>query len=327
MTKEFRRFLWHFHGLMAGTELEVPKLLLTKTFLNHSCWWGTCLQAQECWGYGSELESSSCLGIHGPKGPTGRDQKAAAPLSQKSFRGKTGLCPINTCTLTFSIGRHLHTHSTDSTLPQRPLHNKCLFPHQVSENMQIQRKAFEILLLCFPSKHFLFISPLTAPISSSTLWILPSPGCGVPHSHQWSSYSVCLLLLEVVHALATLSLLQQGAHRDISQSATADWHPHRVHNPSGLCPVPTDVVLSRDPGPALTLLWGGMWAVTSTIQLLQKKEAHSFPQSPLMEPPPLLHPLASAHFFHRWGDNSWEAANPWHNISPRDYCLQVGIVS
>lgn len=103
-------------------------------------------------------------------------------MSQKSFCGKTR--PINTGALTFSIGRHLCTHSTDGTLPQRPLH-KCLFPHRVSENMQTLRKApaFEILLLCFPSKHFLFISPLTAPTSSPTpaahSKFCPMPGCGM----------------------------------------------------------------------------------------------------------------------------------------------------
>lgn len=114
-------------------------------------------------------------------------------------------------------------------------------------------------------------------------------------SHQWSSHSIRLLLPEVVPALATLS--PKSARRDISQSA--DWHPDSVHNPPGLCPEPT-YVQSIDPEPALTLLWDGMWAITSTVQLLQKKEAHSLPQSPLMELPPLLHPLASAHFPTDW---------------------------
>lgn len=154
-------------------------------------------------------------------------------MSQKSFCGKTR--PINTGALTFSIGRHLCTHSTDGTLPQRPLH-KCLFPHRVSENMQTLRKApaFEILLLCFPSKHFLFISPLTAPTSSPTpaahSKFCPMPGCGMqlPQLLLGGPKPPVKLPLHmpaspgVVHTLAAPSPLQQGAHRDISQSATTD---------------------------------------------------------------------------------------------------------
>lgn len=152
----------------------MPKLLLTKSFLNHSRWWGTCLQAQECWGYGPKLEPSCCLGIRDPKGlPDHREGSEGSSTNEwwiNLFCGNSRLCPINTSGLISSTGRHLHTHSTHSTLPQKPLHNKCLFPHQVSENMQILRKApaFETPLLCFPSKYFLFISPLSATTSSPT---------------------------------------------------------------------------------------------------------------------------------------------------------------
>lgn len=85
-------------------------------------------------------------------------------------------------------------------------------------------------------------------------------------------------------------------------------HRPLSHHPGTGCPIPhvgvqNPMMPSKTgtsaPGPALPLLRCGMWAITSTIQLLQKKGAYSLPQSPLMETPLLLHPSASAHFFHR----------------------------
>lgn len=137
--------------------------------------------------------------------------------------------------------------------------------------MQILRKppAFEMLLLCFPSKHFLLHQPPPAPTSS------PTPA-GTPNFAQCQfvgcNYPSCCLGAKatseapIPYACFCQKLFMPWLpHPHCSRvlAGTSVHQPHLIDTHTGctihqVCPVPTDVLQITDPGPALTLLWGDM---------------------------------------------------------------------
>lgn len=274
---------------------------------------------------------------------TGRDQKGATPMSGGSIffvenQGSALLTQVNW----FPPQEDICTPTAPTPLCHRSHYTTNACSH--TKSVRICRywgRLLPLKLHCFvftlsissssaPSVPQLHLQPLLHTPNFAQCQVL---GCDYPscclggQSHQWSSHSImpasgrsCSCsgypvpiaagCLQGLQSISRSWLTPTHGAQPISFMSSTHWCPLKHRS----CPFPNLAV---------------GWEVSSNlhIELLQKKGAHSVPQSPLLEPPPLRHPLASAHFFHRSGDNSWEAANPWHNISPRDYCLQVGIVS
>lgn len=175
---------------MAGTELEAPRLLLTKPSLGERLPTRATAEAPASrqgsaagTALGREQAVDGVLVI--PRFPQamGRDRWAAAPMSQKPFCGKTRLRLINAGALTCSIV--IHTPTIPTAVCHRGRCRPSACSHTASVNMQTPGKApaFEILLLCFPSKRFIFLSPLTAlataPSPAADSKFHPVPGCRV----------------------------------------------------------------------------------------------------------------------------------------------------
>lgn len=193
----------------------------------------------------------------------GRYQWTATLMGQKTFCGKTRLCLIYADALACSIRRCVHTH-TNCCLPLRPLQPKCLFPHGVNVNMQTLGKvpAFEIRLLCFPSKRFIFVGPLTAPARAPTpatdSKFHQAAGCNYPSCCFGGKAFSCQGLL-VPQLLRPPIPIAAGVPAGTPATQPPPWP--RMPHATCLCSEPTSMPSktgSSGPGPALPLLRWGM---------------------------------------------------------------------
>lgn len=175
---------------MAGTELEEPRLLLRKPSLGERLSTRAAAEAPAS-RQGSAVDTAlgreqAVSGVSViPRAPQtmGRDRWAAAPMSQKPFCGKTRLCLLNADALTCSVV--IYTPTIPTAVCHRGHCRPSACSHTASVNMLTPGKApaFEILLLCFSSKRFIFVSPLTAlataPTPAADSKFHPVPGCRV----------------------------------------------------------------------------------------------------------------------------------------------------
>lgn len=199
-------------------------------------------------------------------------------------------------------------------------------PTRVSANMQTPGKdpVFEILLLCFPSKHFVFLSPLHHPRHGSNpcrrLQISPCArlrGVITPTAALGKKLPVNLLSPAPAPARGCLC---PGCCVPLAARCPQGHQPLH-HRPGTGCPVPHVCGQSRwvprkqvgqALGPPRLCCSVRCHRDPPPLRSYKRKEGACPPPTP---PAGLL---ASAHGYTGWRGISWEAAS---------HCLQAGIVS